>query len=105
MRDSAFWSYYVPRTLSIYASVVFLVLWVGFAIALLVDPEWLDLIWNWVRALPTIAEIIVWVLFLPIMVGLWIWESDWSSLLRLVGFAGIVAWTILAVSSLFRAIR
>jgi len=63
------------------------------------------LLWNWVRALPSVAEIIVWVLFLPIMVGLWIWESSWPALVRLVGFAGIVAWTLLAVSGLLRAVR
>ena len=80
-------------------------LWVGFAIALVVNREWLDLLWNWVQALPSVAEIIVWVLFLPIMVGLWIWESSWSDLVRLVAFAGIVVWTLLAVSSFLRAVR
>ena len=105
MRDSSFWSETVPQAISIYAIVIFVVLWVGFAIALVVNREWLDLLWNWVRALPSVAEIIVWVLFLPIMVGLWIWESSWPALVRLVGFAGIVAWTLLAVSGLLRAVR
>ncbi|MCJ7570117.1 MAG: hypothetical protein MUO58_21610 [Anaerolineales bacterium] len=105
MRDSSFWNYIVPRAMSTYANVIFLVLWVGFAIALVVNQEWLDLLWHWVRALPTLAEIIVWVLFLPIMVGLWIWESSWPTLVRLVGFAGIVAWNLLAVSSFNRAMR
>lgn len=105
MNETSFWSDTVPRAISIYAIVIFVVLWVGFAIALVVNREWLDLLWNWVRALPSVAEIIVWVLFLPIMVGLWIWESSWPALVRLVGFAGIVAWTLLAVSGLLRAFR
>ena len=105
MRDSSFWSVTVPRVLSTYAIVIFAVLWVGFAIALVVNREWLDLLWNWVQALPSMAEIIVWVLFLPIMVGLWIWESSWSDLVRLLAFAGIVVWTFLAVSSFLRAVR
>jgi hypothetical protein len=105
MRDSSFWSVTVPRVLSTYAIVIFAMLWVGFAIALLVNREWLDLLWNWVRALPSVAEIIVWVLFLPIMVGLWIWESSWPALVRLLAFAGIVVWTLLAVSSFIRAVR
>ena len=105
MKDLSFWSYTVPRAISIYAIVIFVVLWVGFAIALVVNREWLDLLWNWVRALPSVAEIIVWVLFLPIMVGLWIWESSWPALVRLVGFSGIIAWTLLAVSRLLRAMR
>jgi len=105
MRDSKFWSVTVARVLSTYAIVIFVLLWVGFAIALVVNPEWLDLLWNWVRALPPVAEILVWVLFLPIMVGLWIWESSWPALVRLLAFAGIVVWTFLAVSSFLRAVR
>ncbi len=105
MRDSSFWSVTVPRVLSTYAIVIFAMLWVGFAIALVVNREWLDLLWNWVRALPSVAEIIVWVLFLPIMTGLWIWESSWPALVRLLAFAGIVVWTLLAVSSFLRAVR
>jgi hypothetical protein len=105
MRDSSFWSVTVPRVLSTYAIVIFAMLWVGFAIALVVNREWLDLLWNWVRALPSVAEIIVWVLFLPIMAGLWIWESSWPALVRLLAFAGIVVWTLLAVSSFLRAVR
>jgi hypothetical protein len=105
IRDSTFWSVTFPRALSIYALVIFAMLWFGFAIALVVDRYWLDLLWNWVAALPAMAEIIVWVLFLPIMVGLWIWESSWPVLVRLLASAGIVVWTILAVSSFLRAVR
>jgi hypothetical protein len=105
MRASSTWSRTFSRALSIYAIVIFILLWIGFATALVVDRGWLDLLWNWVRALPPVAEIIVWILFLPIIVGLWIWESSWSDLLRLLGSAGIVGWTILAVSSFLRAFR
>ena len=106
MRDSSFWSVIVTRVLSTYAIVIFVMLWVGFAIALVVNREWLDLLWNWVQALPSVAEIIVWVLFLPVMVGLWIWESSWPDLVRLLAFAGIVVWTlVVAVSSFLRAVR
>ena len=105
MTDSSFWNDLVTRTLTIYANVIFVVLWVGFAIALIVNREWLDVAWNWAQALPLLPKIIVWVLFLPILVGLWIWESSWPALVRLVGFAGIVAWTLLAVSSFVRAVR
>jgi hypothetical protein len=105
MKDSSFWDVTVPRVLSTYAVAIFAMLWVGFAIALVVNREWLDLVWNWVRALPTVVEIFVWVLFLPITVGLWIWESSWSALVRLLAFAGMVVWTLLAASSFLRAWR
>ena len=105
MRDSSFWSITFPRVLSTYAIVIFAFLWVGFAIALVVNRESLDLLWNWVRALPSVVEIFVWVFFLPIMAGLGIWESSWPPLVRLLAFAGIVVWTLLAMSSFLRAVR
>ena len=105
MSDSTFWNVTVPRVLSTFAIVIFAMLWVGFITALVVNPEWLDVLWNWAQALPMAPRIIVWVLFLPIMVGLWIWESSWSVLGRLLGFAGVVAWTLLAVYSLIRDFR
>jgi hypothetical protein len=74
----------------------------GFPVAPVVNREWLDLLWSWVRALPAVPDIIVWVLLLPITVGLWVCESTWSVLGRVMALAGIVVWTLLAVSSWFR---
>ena len=105
MKDSSFWSVTAARVLSTYAIVIFVMLWIGLAIALVVDREWLDLLWNWARALPLLVEIIVWVLFLPIMTGLWVWESSWSAITSLLAFAGIVVWTLLAVFSFLRDVR
>lgn len=102
MRDRSFWSRTLARVLSTYAIAIFVILWVGFAIALVANREWLDSLWNWVRALPLAAEIIVWAVFLPGVVGLWIWESSWPIFVRWLAFAGIVGWTLLAVSSFFR---
>ena len=102
MREIPVWNDILSRTMTIYANLIFVVLWVGFVIALVVNREWLDEIWNWVQALPLVPKIIVWVLFLPVLVGLWIWESSWPILGRLVGFAGIVAWTLLAAYSVFK---
>ncbi|MGD2252557.1 MAG: hypothetical protein PVF70_06545 [Anaerolineales bacterium] len=105
MKESTFWNVTFARILSIYANVIFVVLWVGFVIALLVNREWLEVAWNWVQALPWVPKIIVWVFFLPIMVGLWIWESSWPVVGQLVGFAGIVGWTLIAVFNLVKAFR
>ena len=105
MTDSSFWSVTFSRVLGTYAIVIFTILWVGFAISLVVNHEWLDLLWNWVRALPTVTEIIVWVFFLPIIVALWIWGSSWSALVSLLAFGGIVVWTLLAAFSFWRAMR
>jgi hypothetical protein len=105
MRDAGFWNDVVSKGMSLYAGLIFAVLWVGFVVALLVNREWPGQIWSWVQSLPPVPRVIVWVLLLPIMVGLWIWESPWPTLGRLAGLAGIVAWTLLAVSSLYKAFR
>jgi hypothetical protein len=105
MRESSFWKVTFPRLLSTYAIVVFAILWVGLAMALVVNREWLDLLWNWVRELPTVVEIVVWLLILPIMTGLSVWESSWPMLARLLAYAGIIVWTLLAGSSFSRAVR
>jgi hypothetical protein len=105
MSDSSFWSITVPRVLSSYAVLTFAVLWIGFAIALLVNPEWLDLLWNWAQTLPSVVKVLAWVFVTPIMTVLWIWQSSWTTIVRTLAFAGIVGWTSLAVSSFVRAFR
>lgn len=85
MSDSSFWSVSVPRVLRTYAIVIFVVMWVGFAIALVLNRKSLDLLWNWVRALPSAVAIIVWLLFLPIMAGLGVWEFFLASSCTPVG--------------------
>lgn len=105
MKDSIFWAVIVPRVMSTYATVVFLVLWVGFIAAIIVNREWLDMLWNWVQALHPVPKTIAWVILTPIMAALWIWESSWPVIGRLAGFIGIFAWTLLAVSSLYKAFR
>ncbi len=105
MSDSSFWDVTVPRIMTIYANVIFVVMWVGFIIALIMNREWLNMLWNWVQALPLVPKTIVWVIFLPIMVGLRIWESSSSTIGRFMGFIGIVGWTLVAVVNLFRVYR
>jgi hypothetical protein len=105
MSGKTFWEGPFSQALSIYAIVIFALLWVGFVLALVVNPEWLDVLWDWVRALPPLTEAVVWVFFLPITVGLWIWQSPWTDLGRLLAGAGIVGWTLLAVRSFVRTFR
>jgi hypothetical protein len=105
MTDSSPWGDRITRTLTIYANLVFVVLWVGFVVALIVNREWLDVAWAWTQALPLLPRIVVWVLFLPGLVGLWIWESSWPAAARLVGLAVIVGWTLLAARSWLKVFR
>jgi hypothetical protein len=102
MKSATFWNVTVPRIMTFYSLVVFAVLWIGLAITMIVNPALLDQLWNSVRALPLWQEIIVWVLFLPITVGLWIWESSWPMILRWLATAGLVGWTLLPISNLIK---
>ena len=103
MRESSFWNDTIPQIMSAYAVTVFVILWIGFALALAVNQEWLNSLWDWVRGLPLLLEIVVWVAFLPITAGLWIWQSSWPTLVRLAGWGGLIAWTLVAIGSLFRS--
>jgi hypothetical protein len=74
---------------------VFLILWVAFGAGLVASQGSLDQAWQAVRELPLIVQVVVWVLFLPVMVGLWIWEaSGWNVLVRLVLVAGLAGWNL-----------
>ena len=105
MNNSTFWDLTVPRVMSAYANAIFLLLWAGFITALIVNREWLDVVWEWVQALPRGPRIAIWIFFLPITVGLWIWESPWSAAGRLLGLGGIAVWTVTALSSLIKSFR
>lgn len=58
------------------------VLWVIFGAVLVVDPSRLLDLGQAVRDLPLVVEVVVWILFLPWMVGLWIWQLGWAAWLR-----------------------
>ena len=74
---------------------VFLVIWAAFAAALLMSQGSLDQAWQSIRGLPLVAQLVVWVLFLPVMVGFWIWEaSGWPVAVRLVLVVGVAAWNL-----------
>jgi len=105
MRKSTFWNVTLPKIMTVYANLVFLALWVGFIVAIFSNRDWLDLLWYWVQALPFLPKIIIWILILPIMVGLFIWKSSWSMVATAFGYAGIVIWTLMAVRSLFKVFK
>jgi hypothetical protein len=73
---------------------VFTVFWIAFAAALAFSPGTLDDLWLHIRRLPLVIQGIAWLLFLPIMVGLWIWERTWAWPIRLVLVLALGTWNI-----------
>ena len=64
-------------------------LWLGFAVALLFNQTILDSVWHSFRAFPLIAQLSLGLLFLPLVAGLWIWQTPWPLWLRLVLVLGL----------------
>ncbi len=71
------------------------VLWIAFGAALITNQGGLDAAWEWLRSLPLILQAIVWLLFLPVTAGLWVWETTWPIVVRLVVVLGLAGWSLL----------
>jgi hypothetical protein len=76
------------------AFFAFAALWFGFGLALIVSQGSLDAAWHWIRELPLLVQGVVWVLFLPVVAGLWIWETTWPLVVRLILVAGLAWWNL-----------
>ena len=74
---------------------LFAIVWVAFGAALIWSQGSLDQAWQAIRDLPLFAQIVVWVLFLPVMIGLWVWETSWPIVVRLVLVVGVAGWNLL----------
>ena len=79
------------QIISIFVFVVLTLLWVAFAAALLFNRELLDTVWQSFRSWPLLIQMLVGLLVLPVIAGLWIWETSWHLLVRLILVAGL-AW-------------
>lgn len=76
---------------------LFAVLWLAFGAALLMGHGTLDAAWAWITSLPWPVQGLLWLLFLPVMAGLWVWESSWPILARLVLIGGLAGWNLLVL--------
>lgn len=66
---------------------------VAFAYYLITDPTRLADLWTWVRALPLVVQIVLWLLCLPWMLALWVWNAPWALAVRLVLVVGLLVFT------------
>jgi hypothetical protein len=79
------------RLINVLAFMILGLLWLVFLAALLFNRGLLDAAWQAFRGWPLVLQIIVGLLVLPVVLGLWIWETSWPLLLRLVLVIGL-AW-------------
>jgi hypothetical protein len=72
----------------------FAVLWLGFFAALVASPATLDAVRHAIEGLPLAVQAVAWLLFLPLMAGLWAWGTDWPLLVRAGVVVAIAAWNL-----------
>ena len=77
--------------ISISAFTVLTLLWLGFGIALLLNRAFLDRVWRLFRSWNILLQLFVALLVLPVVLGLWIWQTRWPFWVRLVLVGGL-AW-------------
>jgi hypothetical protein len=75
--------------------VIFAVIWVAFGAALIWSQGSIDAAWNSILGMPLLVQALVWLLFLPVMLGLWVWETTWPVALRLLLVIGIGGWNLM----------
>jgi hypothetical protein len=82
------------RTVNLFAFTVLALLWLALLAALVFNRQLLDSVWQLFRSWPLVLQILVGLLVLPLTAGLWIWETSWPFLLRLVLVLGLAGWTM-----------
>jgi hypothetical protein len=75
--------------------VVFAIIWVAFGAALVFSQGSIDQVWAAIGSLPWPVQALAWLLLLPVMAGLWVWDSSWPMLVRLTIVIGVAGWSLL----------
>jgi hypothetical protein len=75
--------------------LVFAALWLSMGAGIVWNQGGLDATWHWIGSLPVVVQALVWLLFLPVVAGLWVWESGWPLLVRLLVVGGLAGWNLL----------
>jgi hypothetical protein len=81
-------------TIGIVAFTVLTLLWLGFGAALLFKRDLLDQAWRLFRSWNILVQVLVALLVLPVILGLWVWQTTLPFWLRLVVVLGLAWMTI-----------
>jgi hypothetical protein len=74
--------------------LLFALIWLAFGIAIVRSQGAIDQTWKRLRALPLAVQVIAWLLLLPVMLGLAIWEARWPVAVRAVLVLALAAWNL-----------
>lgn len=78
-------------------ALVFAGLWIALGAGILMSQGSLESAWSWIRSLPILIQLGAWLLFLPVMAGMWVWEQAWPVAVRVLLLAGLAGWNILVL--------
>lgn len=84
---------------------VFALLWFVVIVSIVLNPAAVDDVWRQIGALPIIVQLVAWLLFLPVMAGLWIWETDWPDVVSIVLILAVAASTLFVMRPTKRSTR
>lgn len=85
------------RIINLVAFAILSLLWLGFIAMMLINSNMLVVFWHTFRSWPIFFQIIVGFLTLPVVAGLWIWQTGWPVLLRVIlvlGLAWVTVYTL-----------
>jgi hypothetical protein len=77
--------------------LLFAVLWLLVGVGIVLSQGSVDAAWEQIRQLPLVVQAVAWLLFLPVMAGVWIWETSWPLMIRAVLVLGLAGWTLLVM--------
>ena len=84
----------VDNLIGVAAFVIFALLWAAFIYALVASQGSLDALWVWLREQHIVVQVLAWFLFLPVTAGLWVWQTGWPLIGRLVVIGVLAAVTL-----------
>lgn len=64
-------------------------LWLVFGVALILNQALLDTVWQFFRGLPVFVQVLIGLLLLPLIIGLWVWQTPWPLWIRLIVVIGL----------------
>jgi hypothetical protein len=77
--------------------LAFAAMWLAFGLGIVANQGGVDAVWQWIGSQHVIVKGIAWLLFLPVVAGLWVWESGWPMAARIIVVAGLAGWNLLVL--------
>ncbi len=90
--------------LGTWASAAFVLLWAGALVGVADDGALFAEAWAWIGSLGPVAAVVVWIVFLPVCVGLWATQAALPTAVLVLVVVLLAAWTAAAWAGLARAL-